>query len=238
MPWPVSAMVMRMPVRPETVVGDVVGADDEAASALTHGVDGVGDEVVEDLADVVFEAQDGAGGLVGSFDVDAGVAKATLIEIEDGGDQLLRGDVGGADGLAMEAEGLGGDLADTGELALRGVDVACEIGRQVVGGGDEVEQVGDGFEGIVDLVRDGGGETADGGELLALDEGGLGLLLVGDLEDDGGDGLDFAVGAVDGGVADVPAAPFAGTRGKLAFEDVVPDGMTVRDLLEEMPGCL
>jgi hypothetical protein len=35
----------------------IVGADDEAA-ALAHGVDGVGDEVVEDLADVVFEAED------------------------------------------------------------------------------------------------------------------------------------------------------------------------------------
>ena len=41
---------------------------DEAASARTHGVDGVGDEVVEDLADVVFEAEDGAGGGVAGFD--------------------------------------------------------------------------------------------------------------------------------------------------------------------------
>ena len=70
------------------MVGDVVGADDEAASALTHGVDGVGDEVVEDLADVVFEAVDGAVGLVAGLDGDAGVAKAALVEIEDGVDQL------------------------------------------------------------------------------------------------------------------------------------------------------
>ena len=83
-------------------------------------------------------------------------------------------------------------------------------------------------------MGDGAGEATDGGEFLALDKGGLGLLLVCDLEDGGGDGLDFAVGAVDGRVADVPAALFAGTRRKLAFEDVVPDGMTVRDLLEEI----
>ena len=84
MPWPVSAMVIRMPVRPEMVIGDVVGADDESASARTHGVDGVGDEVVENLSDVVFEAQDGAGGLVASFDANTGVDEAALVEIEDG----------------------------------------------------------------------------------------------------------------------------------------------------------
>ena len=64
MPWPVSAMVMRTPRTPgggcrRSRGGDVVGADEEAAAALAHGVDGVGDEVVEDLADVVFEAEDG-----------------------------------------------------------------------------------------------------------------------------------------------------------------------------------
>ena len=99
-------------------------------------------------------------------------------------------------------------------------------------GGDEVEQVGDGFEGIVDLVGDGASEATDGGELLALDEGGLGLLLVRDLQDDGGDGLDVAFGVVDGRVADVPAAMFAGAARKLSFEDVVADGMTGGGLLK------
>ena len=100
------------------VVGGVVGADDEPASALTHGVDGVGDEVVEDLADVVFETVESAVGLVGGFDGDAGVGEAALVEVDDGVDQLGCGDIGGADGLAVEAEGLSGDLADAGELAL------------------------------------------------------------------------------------------------------------------------
>ena len=48
----------------DRVVCCVVGADDEAA-ALAHGVDGVGDEVVEDLADVVFKAEDAGLGGVG-----------------------------------------------------------------------------------------------------------------------------------------------------------------------------
>ena len=106
------------------VVRGVVGADDEAAS-LTHGVDGIGDEVVEDLADVVFEAEDRGGGSVGGLDIDAGVGEAALIEVEDGVDQFCSADVSGADGLAVETEGLGGDLADAGEFVLGGVDVVA-----------------------------------------------------------------------------------------------------------------
>ena len=99
-----------------------MGANDEAA-ALTHGVDGVGDEVVEDLTDVVFEAEDGGGGGVAGFDVDAGVGESSLVEVEDGVDEIGGADVGGADGLTVEAEGLGGDLADAGEFALGDLDV-------------------------------------------------------------------------------------------------------------------
>jgi hypothetical protein len=35
----------------------------------------------------------------------------------------------------------------------------------------EIDEVGDGLEGIVDFVRDGGGEAADGSEFFAFDEG-------------------------------------------------------------------
>ena len=103
-----------------------MGTDDEAA-ALTHGVDGVGDEVVEDLTDVVFKAEDGGGGGVAGLDVDAGVGQTALVEVENGVDEIGSADVGGADGLAVEAEGLSGDLADAGEFALGGVDVLADI---------------------------------------------------------------------------------------------------------------
>ncbi len=158
-----------------------MGADDEAAAVRAHGVDGVGDEVVEDLADVVFEADDGGGSGVGGFDADAGVGEASLIEGEDGVDEIVGGDTRGFDGLTMEAEGLGGDLADAGELGLGELDV----GLRFDGEGDwldEIEEIGDGLEGVVDLVGDGAGEAADGGELFALDEGGFGAFLVGDLK--------------------------------------------------------
>ena len=66
---------------------------------------------------------------------------------------------------------------------------------EVSGGLDEVEEIGDRLEWIVDLVGDGAGEATYGGEFFALDESRFGFFLVGDLLDDGGDGLDRAVGA-------------------------------------------
>ena len=192
------------------VVSGVVGADAEVAPSLTHGVDGVGDEVVENLADVVLEAEDFGVAVEGGLDGDAGVGQPALVEVKNVIDKIAGADGGGADGLAMEAQRLGGDLADAGEFALRDLDVVGDLLGKVVGLCDEVEEVGDGLERVVDLVRDGAGEAADGGEFLALDEGLLGLLLVRDLLDDGGDGLDLSVGVPDGGVVDVPSAMLAG----------------------------
>ncbi len=83
-------------------------------------------------------------------------------------------------------------------------------------------------------MRDGAGEAADGSEFFTLNEGGFGLFLGGDLEDDGGDGLDGAVGVVDGRVADVPEAMLAGSGWEFAFEEMVSDGMALGDLLEDL----
>jgi hypothetical protein len=107
------------------VVHGVVGADDEAAS-LAHGVDGVGDEVVEDLADVVFKAENGGGSGVAGFDVDAGVGEAAVVEVKDGIDEIGRTDLRGADSLAMETEGLSGDLADARKFGLGYLDVVAD----------------------------------------------------------------------------------------------------------------
>ena len=115
------------------VVGGVVGPDAKEATTLAHGVEGVGDQVIEDLTNVVFKAEDGGVGGVGGVDVDAGVGEAAVIEVEDGVDEIGRADVSGADGLAVEAEGLGGDLTDAGELALRDLDVALNAFGEVVG---------------------------------------------------------------------------------------------------------
>ena len=58
-----------------------------------------------------------------------------------------------------------------------------------------------------------------------MDECALGFLLGGDLLNDGGDGLYYAVGVADGGVVYVPVAVFAWAGGEYAFDELVADGM-------------
>ncbi len=62
-----------------------------------------------------------------------GVGEPSLIEVEDGVDEVGSGDLGGVDGLTMEAEGLSSDLADAGELALGDLDVVANAHGKIVG---------------------------------------------------------------------------------------------------------
>jgi len=80
----------------------------------------------------------------------------------------------------MEAEGLVGDHSDAAELAVSLLEPVDDLG---VGGGlaGEVKEVGDGLERVVDLVGHAGGETSDGGDLLTLDEGFEGALVLDEL---------------------------------------------------------
>ena len=59
----------------------------------------------------------------------------------------------------------------------------------------EVDEVHDGFEGVVDLVGDRGCHSAGGGDLLGLDEGGFHFFPGGDIAQDLG-GSDDGAGAV------------------------------------------
>ena len=115
-----------------------------------------------------------------------GVQEPAVIEGESGFKELFGGDDAGFGGLAMEAEGLGGDLGDALELLIGVIEKRLNFGRQMVVAASDVEEVGDGFEGIIDLVRDGGGESSDSGEFLALNEGRFCLLLAGEVGDEDG----------------------------------------------------
>ncbi len=156
-------------------VGGVVGAETDAAAG-SHGVDGVCDEVAEDLADFALEAVEGGWGDVAAVDGDAGVGEPALVEGGDGVEELGGGDGGGTGALAMEAQGLGGDLGAADDFGFGEGEVVGDVRVEVLVGAGDVDEVGDGFEGIVDLVGDGGGEASDGGEFFGLDEGCLGAL--------------------------------------------------------------
>ncbi len=72
------------------------------------------------------------GGVVG-LDLDAGVAEAALVEIEYGFDEIGCTDLSGAYGLAMEAQRLGCDLADSGEFALCSLNVVADAFGEISG---------------------------------------------------------------------------------------------------------
>ena len=101
--------------------------------------------------------------------------------VDDAREEVVEVDVDGAGGVAVEAEGLLGDLGDAGEFLVGGFEQMLGGWRDVGVGLDEVDEVGDGFERVVDLVGDGGGEAAGGGELFGLAEGGFLGLASGDV---------------------------------------------------------
>ena len=190
-------------------------ADEEAATSLLHGIDGVAEEVIEDLADFAVEAEDGEVGALAEVDGNVGVEEAAAEDAKDVDEEVVDGDLGGAAGLAVEAEGLGGDGGGAAEFLFGEGEVIDCLGIDGAGLGEE-EEVGDGFEGVIDFVGDGGGEAADGGELFGAEEGGLGELAFGNVFDDddhaeglvwleedaaaGADPANFTVGAAEDAV--------------------------------------
>jgi phage-related minor tail protein len=83
-------------------------------------------------------------------------------------EEIVEMDFDGAGGVAVETEGLLGDLRDAREFGVGGFEQELD-GRGDVGvGTGEIDEVGDSLERVIDLVGNGGGEAAGGGELLAL----------------------------------------------------------------------
>ncbi len=116
MPVPVSAMV-RLDAG-EAVVGSESGDADADAAATAHGINGVADDVSDDLAEFAGLERTGAGraqviGWTVIWRRHAGV-----VELEDGTEDS--GDLGfdGLAGLAVEAQGLAGDFGDAGQFLI------------------------------------------------------------------------------------------------------------------------
>jgi hypothetical protein len=106
-----------------------------------HGVGGVDDEVAQDLANLSFEAEDGAGCAYAFLDLDTRVYQSALIDRERTGDEFFGGDPLRAAGLLVEAQGLVGDDGDAAQLAIGDLEIVAGIG--IPGGlAGEVEEVG------------------------------------------------------------------------------------------------
>ena len=146
-----------------------------------HRVQCIADEVGENLTDLSLEAMDVSHRTAEAIDVDVRVGDAALVDGEDVADELGEIDLLRAGGLLVEAKGLRGDGRDAAKFDFSCPDVLARL-LEATGVLGEVEEVGDGLERIVDLVRDGTGEAADDGELLTLQESQLGFALLRDLQ--------------------------------------------------------
>ena len=177
------------------------GADDDAA-VVVDGVECVGEEVGEDLAEFAGDAEDVERVVALLEDGGAGGLDFGLEEVDDGVYEVAGGVTGGGGEFAVEAEGLAGDVGDAHELAVGDIEVEAGLVGEVGRGADEVEGVHDGFERVIDLVGDGGGHAAGAGQHFAAEEGFFGLLaggVVGADEEVADDGF---VGVAEGGDGD------------------------------------
>jgi len=91
-----------------------------------EGLDGVDDEVGEDLAHFSSQAVDAEIGVEVEGAVDLVGAHLAGEEIDDAVDELVEDDLAGEGGIAVEAEGLLGDLGDPGEFGVGGFGGAVE----------------------------------------------------------------------------------------------------------------
>ena len=97
------------------------------------------------------------------YDGGAGGLDLGLEEVDDGGDEVAGGVAGGGGELAVEAEGLAGDVGDAHELAVGDIEIEAGLVGEVGRGADEEEGVHHGLERVVDLVGDAGGHAAGAG---------------------------------------------------------------------------
>jgi hypothetical protein len=105
------------------VVAGFSAAEQDAAAVGAHRVDGVAEEVADDLADFSFVAEDGAARVVAYLDGDVGVDEAALVDAEDLAEELVAGEFSGSGGLFVEAERLVGDGGDALQLSLGDVEI-------------------------------------------------------------------------------------------------------------------
>ena len=135
------------------------------AAALGHGIVGVADQVVENLAQASLEKDGGWGFAALKMEFDPALTEAGLVHAGNLGEHVAELHKSSVGVLTVKTQGLEDDIRDSGELGfgLRGeTQRLVESGRMT----HQKEQVRDGFERVIDLVGDGRRELADGGEFF------------------------------------------------------------------------
>jgi hypothetical protein len=150
-------------------------AADEDETPAVCGIDGVEDEIEEDLGEVVAHGGD-VREIRGELAIEIALA-GPLIVAGDGEDVI--GDFGECDGAAgggggaREIDEVADGAADAGDLTFDEVELFGGVGFGLAA----FEHLDDGAEcgeGVADLVGDAGGEEAEGGHFFLVDEPRLG----------------------------------------------------------------
>ena len=171
--WDAGAVVADRDADAEDAgIGPVARAAEAETQATVEGrrLDGIRDEVGEHLTHFARIDEGFERAIVLALDAKIFLHDAAAVEGEHFFEELVDVGADGAGGFAGEVEGLAADLRDALQLTLREGEVVDNDGGQVLFFTEQIEQVGDRLERVVDLVRDGGGEAADGDELLIFAE--------------------------------------------------------------------
>ena len=162
---------------------------------------------------------------------DSRVACASGVEIGDVADDGGGFEVSRSGCLAIEAEGLTSNVGDSAEFVF-GLRKEMANLIQVVGAAGDVDEIGEAFEGIVDLVGDGCGEASGGGEFFGTHQGAFGHAALGDVAEDENDADHFAGAVADGGAAVVDADLSAILGDEEGVVGEADDGAEAADLVD------
>src|SRR6202012_3189305 len=116
------------------------GTNDDRA-LLVGGVDGVGNEVGEDLLDLSLKPEDGEAGVDLALDAQGLVLELEVVDVEDTVDDVADGEGEGTGVVAVEAEGLLGDVGDAGEFLVGGGEEFAGLVRDLGLVPGEVDEV-------------------------------------------------------------------------------------------------
>jgi len=177
---------------------------DADGGATGAGVEAIGDEVGEDLTNLAGDAENLLLRIGGDGEEDPEGEGAGGVEVGDFADDGGWFEVRRGGGFAVEAERLPGDVGDAAEFGFGLAEEPADF-IHFVGVAGDVDEVGEAFEGIVDLVRDRRRHASGGGELFGAHEGSLGETAVGDVAEDEDDADHAAFAVADGGSAVVDA---------------------------------
>jgi hypothetical protein len=113
----------------------------QPATCSAHGINGVCNEIAEDLPYLTFKTTDRTRGTMPLLDRDFGIDDPVLVQRDDLLDQFAAGDFPGAGGLLVKAKSLTRDLCNATQFPIGGNEVFSRI-RNLLSSLCKIKKVG------------------------------------------------------------------------------------------------